>query len=502
MINRLCYKQRKMLYSTIAKVTAQTNVENSDRLRHEGVEQLKRGNILKSIELLQTAVDMDSNNHLAVYNLGTAYYANRNIRKAKQLFYKVLQLRSDFYEVRPHLVELCVRQGHLDEALQNLNEMQKMDADNLHSISEQIERVTQLNIKLKKALDIHTKQTDFNTALIIYSELLQDCDLAETLYQKRSDCYLKLNQRNDAVDDLRHIISIYPENKDIMFVVADIYFKDGLFNEGMNWIKRCLKEDQANEQCRPIYKLYRPVQLNETKITKAINNNQWETCLDICESTLRFLEKENIPNALKSYLLSYKCRCSLHVITDQEEVVSLCTQALDLATELDPEVLLTRAAAHINLENWNEASADYQKLKQNGYTKQGEEGLNKVKQFQSNHGVDYYKILNVPRNADKKKIDRAFRKMAQLHHPDNKQTQSEKLKAEKKFRQLVQAKEILTDPEKRKRFDNGEDPSDNTQEHNPFDIFTQFQQGAHQSEKNYSNYCGLYVNQIKQAIQQ
>lgn len=50
------------------------------------------------------------------------------------------------------------------------------------------------------------------------------------------------------------------------------------------------------------------------------------------------------------------------------------------------------------------------------------------------------------RSAQKKEIIRAYRKLAQQWHPDNFQDPKEKKQAEKKFIDIAQAKEVLTDP--------------------------------------------------------
>ena len=64
--------------------------------------------------------------------------------------------------------------------------------------------------------------------------------------------------------------------------------------------------------------------------------------------------------------------------------------------------------------------------------------------------VDYYAILGVPRTASQKEIKAAFRKLARKHHPDLNQNDPG---AERRFKEVNEANEVLSDPEKRRRYD-------------------------------------------------
>jgi len=65
-------------------------------------------------------------------------------------------------------------------------------------------------------------------------------------------------------------------------------------------------------------------------------------------------------------------------------------------------------------------------------------------------GKDYYQILGVSRNASEKEIKQAYRRLARKHHPDlNPGDKS----AEAKFKEINAAYEVLSDPEKRKKYD-------------------------------------------------
>src|SRR5882757_6318354 len=64
--------------------------------------------------------------------------------------------------------------------------------------------------------------------------------------------------------------------------------------------------------------------------------------------------------------------------------------------------------------------------------------------------IDYYKILGINKNATQDEIRAAYRKLARKHHPDLNQNDKE---ANKKFQQINEANEVLSDPDKRKKYD-------------------------------------------------
>ena len=64
--------------------------------------------------------------------------------------------------------------------------------------------------------------------------------------------------------------------------------------------------------------------------------------------------------------------------------------------------------------------------------------------------VDYYKTLGVAKNASAEDIKKAYRKLARKFHPDVNPNDKE---AHKKFQQINEANEVLSDPEKRKKYD-------------------------------------------------
>src|SRR3712207_5249155 len=65
---------------------------------------------------------------------------------------------------------------------------------------------------------------------------------------------------------------------------------------------------------------------------------------------------------------------------------------------------------------------------------------------------DLYKVLGVGKGASQEDIRRAYRKLAREHHPDANRDDS---KAEERFKEIQHAYEVLSNPEKRREYDEG-----------------------------------------------
>src|ERR1700758_4024519 len=68
---------------------------------------------------------------------------------------------------------------------------------------------------------------------------------------------------------------------------------------------------------------------------------------------------------------------------------------------------------------------------------------------------DYYKTLGVDKKASAEDIKKAYRKLARKYHPDRNPDDKD---AEARFKEVSQAHDVLSDPEKRKQYDSGTGP--------------------------------------------
>ena len=87
---------------------------------------------------------------------------------------------------------------------------------------------------------------------------------------------------------------------------------------------------------------------------------------------------------------------------------------------------------------------------------------------------DFYKILGIPRSAKEREIKKAFKKMSMKYHPDKNKGDEE---AMKKYQDITAAYDALSDPERRRKYDQHGEEGLNKPDGgggDPFDIFGSF----------------------------
>ena len=107
--------------------------------------------------------------------------------------------------------------------------------------------------------------------------------------------------------------------------------------------------------------------------------------------------------------------------------------------------------------------------------------------------IDYYKVLGITKKATENDIKKAYRKMARKYHPDLNPGDKE---AEKKFKEINEANEVLSNPENRKKYDkHGKDwkhadEIEKAQQQQQYHRSTQQRGPGQYSEEDFSDFFG------------
>ncbi|KAI9698892.1 MAG: hypothetical protein M1820_007313 [Bogoriella megaspora] len=175
---------------------------------------------------------------------------------------------------------------------------------------------------------------------------------------------------------------------------------------------------------------------------------------DAVDTYSQALEVDPTNKGTNSKILQNRAMC-LSKLKKYKEAIADCTRAL----ELDPsytKARKTRAKAMGEDGNWEEAVREYKAVQESNPSEPGiaKDIRNAELELKKSKRKDYYKILGVEKDAGDNEIKKAYRKLAIVHHPDK--NPGDEAAAER-FKDVGEAYETLSDPQKRARYDSGED---------------------------------------------
>ena len=137
---------------------------------------------------------------------------------------------------------------------------------------------------------------------------------------------------------------------------------------------------------------------------------------------------------------------------------------LDKAIELNDDyvkALLKRSEVHLQLQNYEDAVRDLERVKTlDPQTPQLRQKLQDAKlELKKSKRKDYYKIMEVSKDASEDEIKKAYKRQALKWHPDKHSNgdEEQKANADKMFKDIGEAYSVLSDPQKKARYDQGAD---------------------------------------------
>jgi len=163
--------------------------------------------------------------------------------------------------------------------------------------------------------------------------------------------------------------------------------------------------------------------------------------------------------------------CEAYVETNNnKKAQSYCAESLSLnPTSLFG--LLSQARRQLDADEFEDAIRTLNEAKEHHQSSgKVQELLQKAHlELKKSKQKDYYKVLGLTRDADERAIKRAWRTLTLKYHPDKASGQGiSPEEAQTKMAAINEAYEVLSDPELKARFDNGDDPNNPEQQGNPF----------------------------------
>lgn len=464
---------------------------------------LARGQLQDALTHYHAAVEGDSQNYLTFFKRGTVYLALGKAKLAISDLDRALELKPDFTGARAQRGSVFLKMGDYNNAEIDFYNVLQEDPHN-----EEYNYLYQRINPAREQIDLVHEviaSGEHQTAIALLTQLLEISPWSSEIRELRAQSYLMVGDRLAAVSDFRSVNRLMQDGSDDLtnrkllsyliicygnllninflldiFKLSKLLYELGHAADALKEVRECLKLDPEHKLCFPFYKKIK-------KVTKFIDdaetyqeNKDYDSCLSSAEKVLK--NEKDVPMIIfRANQLLCGCSAKSEKFSD---AIKYCNNALKIAK--DPHTYCDLAEALIGEEMYDDAIRNYQDaIEIDENLQRAKEGIERAKRLQKQaEKRDYYKILGVSRSATKQEVTKAYKKMAQKWHPDKfSGNESERKMAEKKFIDIAAAKEVLTDPEKRAMFDNGEDPLDpegksqGFRNGNPFHQFHQ-QQGS------------------------
>lgn len=406
------------------------------------------------------AVEMDPFNYQAIFRRATTYLVLGRTKPAIADLDTVLEQKPDFSGARQQRANVLMKIGDLEAAKSDVRYLINTSPSN-EDIQEKLELVQSLT-EDRENLELRFADGECESVEALATKMLESQPWDASLYILRAKCYEQQDRLKLAIHDLKHASKLSSDNTDLLFDLSTLEYKVAEIQNSLSTIRDCLKLNPDHKKCYSSYKTLKKIVKLLDSMKNSVEQQDWKKCLEAGEKLIKSNEND-VSIKVNAYRLS--CHCNREE-GNLGSAIQECNEILEF-DDSDVDTLIQRAEAYMMDEEYDLATADFEKVLEwdssNEAAQKGKEQAKRAKELVGKR--DYYKILGVRRNANKREINKAYRKMAQKWHPDNFKNENDKKKAEKKFIDIAAAKEVLSDEEKRQVFDNGQDPLDSETGH-------------------------------------
>ncbi|MCJ1461889.1 hypothetical protein MMC07_000488 [Pseudocyphellaria aurata] len=441
---------------------------------------LAQGNANDALTYFDVAISRDPNNYLTIFQRGATYLSLGKNAQASRDFDKVLSIRPDFEGALLQRAKIKSKNADWTAAKKDYEAAGKAGGVEIAGL-EEAEGAATLASDAEKAGDWEGCVSNAGIAIVVASTSL-------SLRQLRARCRFERGEVLEGVSDLAHVLQISPRSIEPHLQMSSmLFYSVGDLDKGLAQIRKCLHSDPDSKSCSKLYKRQKQVDKTLKQIGTLKEKRQFNSAVkllvgvgedlgliqDVKEDVRSAKESghihKNSPNDLYGTLIELTCQLYTDM-KSKKKALPYCTEALTLIPDSLPG-LLSKAQQQLDA---SEYEAAIQTLNQ---AKEHHPSASEIQQMlQSAHvqlkrskSKDYYKVLNVDKDADERTIKRQYRAMTKKFHPDKTAAQGvPKEQAEKKMADINEAYEVLSDPELRARFDNGDDPNSQEQQGQPF----------------------------------
>ncbi|CAK58586.1 unnamed protein product (macronuclear) [Paramecium tetraurelia] len=376
----------------------------------------------KCLKDCEKALSLDPNNAKFLRRKALSLQHLGLLTEAKPIFGQIVSLDNSEQSIKEH--------KQINELIYNLQQtQQKLDAKQYKEALYYMEKVAK---EIPDAVDIQ----------------ILNCE-----------CLARTGNANQAQEQLRLIQEKFGTRAESSYLKGLIELYGGNPDKAKSILQEGVRQDYNNKKCLLAFQMAKDSDNYKSKGNDCLNSNKFNEAIDYYTKAL-----EVDSNNFKFNSIIYANRgLAYQKLKDHRKAVDDFDKSIELNDRYF-KAYLRRGDSRQELGDLDGAQGDYQKVMEldQGSIQQMRQKINDITRKQKQLSKkDYYKILEVDKNASDTDIKKAYRKLALQWHPDkNKESEEQKKLADKKFREIAEAYSVLSDKQKRQQYDMGVDPND------------------------------------------
>ena len=423
----------------------------SEKLKEMGNKEFKSRNYHKAIEFYTKAIAIKEDKFY-YSNRSSCYLALKNYKKALEDGEMVIHLDPKFEKGYFKAGKAAKLMGKLEKALKIFQQGLTLGHKNPHMQKEMEDAA--ILLKYSKAVNEHIEKTEYKDAIRKINNLIENCKGDLNLIELKVKVSCWMGQVEKAKEFLTSQENFLKNESEFLYFYlhAFLALNDNNRVEAKNYLQNGLRRSPDNQKLVKAFKLMKKINRSKEAADTFFKAGKYQEAIDGYNTTIKIDVKNK---KLKSVLLSNISSCynKLNKIQDAYKYIKL-------ATVEDPtyaKAFYRKGEIERKMDKWLEAE---QSLRRAQGINPKLNLQNKINEYARHNKVnnkkDLYKTLGVVKKSTKSEIKKAYRKLAMKYHPDkNTETPETQKEAEKKFKEVTEAYEILSDDKKRRQYDMG-----------------------------------------------
>ncbi|KAJ1434639.1 hypothetical protein B484DRAFT_326005 [Ochromonadaceae sp. CCMP2298] len=431
-------------------VHADTDIQSIGKLRSGAELAFSKGETEQALQLWEKVIAMEPNNDSNYYKRYRVYIRQLKLKEALSDLNSALTLNPKNENALVQRSKLHLRIGKCDESVVDFELLRTMSPAH-----QELAKAAEALTCSKAVTDAGHAMQRGNYALAkdFLDQALRYAESSSALLMARSRCWFQLGEQFECIADSGKVLKLQSDHMEALELRARAYFTIGEFETAKAHLSRALKFDPEHEECKKVYRVLKKIMDGLKKASKAGEAGDHARAAEWLLKVISYDPEHHVlvPRAKLDLAKAYR---QLKQYRDAKGAVE---EVLG-RDEGNVEAHIVLGQVLVDMEDFEAAVHQFTKAKEiagdnsvNDELRRAEAALKQSKQ------KDYYKILKVGRRANSKEIKKAYREAALVWHPDKHKGEEEKERAEKQFQLVAEAYEVLSDDEKRSKYDRGED---------------------------------------------